>query len=53
MESNDFPLSVVSIVEDVLQHYSTRSNDAGSLLPRKLEESCEFLSPDLMYPFVC
>ncbi|XP_013609931.1 PREDICTED: kinesin-4-like [Brassica oleracea var. oleracea] len=39
MESNDFPLSVVSIVEDVLQHYSTRSNDAGSLLPRKLEES--------------
>ncbi|KAF3562719.1 hypothetical protein DY000_02011251 [Brassica cretica] len=39
MESNDFPLSVVSIVEDVLQHYSNRSNDAGSLLPRKLEES--------------
>ncbi|CAN6970155.1 unnamed protein product [Brassica rapa subsp. trilocularis] len=39
MESNDFPLSVVSIVEDVLQHYSTRSNDAGLLLPRKLEES--------------
>uniref|UniRef100_M4F695 Kinesin-like protein n=1 Tax=Brassica campestris TaxID=3711 RepID=M4F695_BRACM len=39
MESNDFSFSVVSIVEDVLQHYSTRSNDAGSLLPRKLEES--------------
>ncbi|KAJ0253145.1 Kinesin-like protein KIN-14G [Hirschfeldia incana] len=39
MESNDFPFSVVSIVEDVLQHYSTRSNDAGLLLPRKLEES--------------
>ncbi|KAG2278574.1 hypothetical protein Bca52824_061129 [Brassica carinata] len=39
MESNDFSFSLVSIVEEVLQHYSTRSNDAGSLLPRKLEES--------------
>ncbi|XP_056851896.1 kinesin-like protein KIN-14G [Raphanus sativus] len=38
-ETNDFPFSIVSIVEDVLQHYSTRSNDAGFLLPRKLEES--------------
>ncbi|KAF8099387.1 hypothetical protein N665_0245s0064 [Sinapis alba] len=39
MESNDFSFSLVSIVEDVLQHYSTPSNDAGLLLPRKLEES--------------
>ncbi|CAH8381998.1 unnamed protein product [Eruca vesicaria subsp. sativa] len=39
MESNDFSFSLVSIVEDVLQQHITRSNDAGLLLPRKLEES--------------
>ncbi|VVB15225.1 unnamed protein product [Arabis nemorensis] len=37
-ETNGFPFSVVSIVEDVLQQHSTRSSDVG-LVSRKVEES--------------
>ncbi|CAN8255770.1 unnamed protein product [Cochlearia groenlandica] len=37
-EINDLSLSVVSIVEDVLQQHSSRSSDAG-FVPRHVEES--------------
>ncbi|CAA7061350.1 unnamed protein product [Microthlaspi erraticum] len=37
-EINDFPFSVVSIVEDVLQQHSSRSSDVG-LVSRIVEES--------------
>lgn len=47
-ETVDFPFSVVSIVEDVLQQHSTRSSDVG-LVSRKVEESCELLSLFLFY----
>ncbi|KAF2533028.1 hypothetical protein F2Q70_00032300 [Brassica cretica] len=38
-EMNDLSFSVVSIVEDVLQQHSSRSSDAGLLVPRRVEES--------------
>ena len=43
-EMNDLSFSVVSIVEDVLQQHSSRSSDVGLLVPRRVEESCEFLT---------
>ncbi|CAN6877063.1 unnamed protein product [Brassica oleracea] len=38
-EMNDVSFSVASIVEDVLQQHSSRSSDAGLLVPRRVEES--------------